>query len=139
MLEFFKRIQTWAHLLGHDYHGQWAVVGPTEDAASHDRRRWRHRGWATAPTTEELGDGRLEFGADWAVDEEVARRVDDQEAVIERREAEEPNRGSKFWKKNKNIIKLYFYPILPYIALISPQMALLGFYHNTSPHDKYSC
>ena len=87
-----------ANLLGHDNHGQRAVIGPAEDAASHDRRRWRHRGRTTAPASEELGDGRLELGADGAVDQEVAGGVDDQQAVVERRKAEEPDRRSKFWK-----------------------------------------
>ena len=49
-----------------------------------------------APPCEELRDGRLELRADGAVDEEVAGSVDDQQAVVERREAEEPNGRSEF-------------------------------------------
>ncbi len=45
---------------------------------------------------EKFRDGCLELCTDGAVDEEVAGSVDDEQAVVERREAEEPDGWSEF-------------------------------------------
>ena len=44
---------------------------------------------------EKVADGRLEFVPDRDVDEEIAARIDDEQPVVERREAKEPHGRSE--------------------------------------------
>ena len=96
----FKKRFDCANLFRHHDHWQRTVTrAAASDAARDDCRWWRHRRRrAASPPAEKFRNCCFEFSADRTVDEEVAAGVDDEQAVVERREAEEPNRRSELWK-----------------------------------------